>query len=212
LQKYIDRKTMLELKDVSISRGGKRLFGQLSLIVRDGEMVHIACDAGVGNVLLMAILGLLPKDEGYITVDGELLTTDSAEPFRMMMAYVPQQLVLPAYDNVSDLIKGLFAMKANRHVKFVKSALMELWGSIGLDAALYEKKMTDVDDKLLRIIILSVVLMLKKPIVLVECPQSETEVRLLRKMAEQSSLVVVTGKEAAVDGIYNKQITLNTEI
>lgn len=204
---------MLELKDVSISLDGQRLFDRLSFIVKDGQMVCIVSGTANGcRVLLMAIQGLLPVDEGYITVDGELLTTYSAETFRAMMAYMPKSLVLPAYDKVSDLIKGLFAMKANKHVKFSKSSLMESWSAIGLDAILYEKQVKDMDESSLRIIILSVILVLKKPMVLVEEPQTETEIRLLRKMAEQGSVVLVVNKQMAGDGLYDKQIILNAEI
>ena len=204
---------MLELKDVSMSWDGRRWINRLSLIVRDGEMACLAGDAGCDNdSLLMAILGLRPVDEGYITVDGELLTVDSAETFRTMMAYVPQRVVVPAYEKVSDLVKGVFGLKANKGSKFVKTVLMETWRSIGLDEALLDKNVNDVDNALLRVIVLSVIMLLKKPIVLVSEPKAGVEIGLLRKMAGQGSVVLVTCKQTPIDGLYDKQITLKTEI
>ena len=46
-------------------------------------------------------MGFLPVDEGYISIDGELLTLRSAPWFRKQMAYVPQHLEVPeGYDKV----------------------------------------------------------------------------------------------------------------
>jgi ABC-type cobalamin/Fe3+-siderophores transport system ATPase subunit len=88
---------MLELHNVTI---GQQIKG-LSVTIGDGQIVGIQ---GQGKTtLLRAIVGLIGIDEGHISIDGELLTPQSAPYFRRFMAYVPQQLSLPdGYTKVGD--------------------------------------------------------------------------------------------------------------
>ena len=88
---------MLELHNVTIGQ----LIRGLSITIGDGQIVGIQ---GQGKTtLLRAIVGLIGIDEGHISIDGELLTPQSAPYFRRFMAYVPQQLSLPdGYTKVGD--------------------------------------------------------------------------------------------------------------
>ncbi len=82
---------MLELYHVKIDG----LLADCSLTVADGEMVGVYGATGTGKTtLLRVVLGLLPKDGGHISIDGELLTPLSAPYFRRAAAYVPQHLSL----------------------------------------------------------------------------------------------------------------------
>ncbi len=89
---------MLELQNITI---GDRI-RHFSLTVGDGQLVALTGAQGSGKTtLLRAVLGLIPIDEGLITVDGELLTPRSAPYFRRHMAYVPQYLEVPqGYDGM----------------------------------------------------------------------------------------------------------------
>jgi len=83
---------ILELLDVNIGQ----LIRSLSLAIGDGQQLSIMGPTGSGKTtLLRAILGFIPIDSGYISIDGELLTPLSAPYFRKQMAYVPQRLSLP---------------------------------------------------------------------------------------------------------------------
>ncbi len=83
---------MLELLDVKIGQ----LIRSLSMAIGDGQQLSIVGPTGSGKTtLLRAILGFIPIDSGYISIDGELLTPLSAPYFRKQMAYVPQRLSLP---------------------------------------------------------------------------------------------------------------------
>jgi ABC-type cobalamin/Fe3+-siderophores transport system ATPase subunit len=89
---------ILELHNVTI---GQQIRG-LSATVGDGKVLSITGSQGKGKTtLLRTLLGFLPVDEGYISIDGELLTLRSAPWFRKQMAYVPQHLEVPeGYDKV----------------------------------------------------------------------------------------------------------------
>lgn len=83
---------MLELHNVTIEPH----IHDLSLTVADGQLVCLAAEKGRGKTtLLRALLGFVAINGGHISIDGELLTPQSAPYFRRIMAYVPQHLSLP---------------------------------------------------------------------------------------------------------------------
>lgn len=95
---------MLEVHSVTI---GKTIH-DFSMTLMDGRIAWLSGAAGSGKTtLLRAILGLIPIDDGHISIDGELLTPLSAPYFRRQMAYVPQYLSLPdGYNEVPiDYVK-----------------------------------------------------------------------------------------------------------
>lgn len=84
---------MLEVKDATISVGGMCLAKGLSLIARDGQMTCITGSEGAGKTtLLRTLMGFLPVESGFVSVDGELLTVASAHAFRSLMVYLPQEI------------------------------------------------------------------------------------------------------------------------
>ena len=84
---------MLEVKDATIAIGEKTLATGLSFTARDGQLTCVTGPAGSGKTtLLRTLTGFLPVKEGFVSVDGELLTVRSAHAFRSMMVYLPQQM------------------------------------------------------------------------------------------------------------------------
>lgn len=84
---------MLEVKDATIRMGEKTLMRGLSFIAQDGQMTCITGPSGSGKTaLIRTLMGFLPVGEGFVSVDGELLTVRSASAFRQMMIYLPQNM------------------------------------------------------------------------------------------------------------------------
>ena len=89
---------LLEFKDATIKVGERVLVERLSLIAKDGELTCVTGPEGSGKTtLLRTLMGFLPVNEGFVSVDGELLTIHSAHAFRKMMVYLPQQMQLLAH-------------------------------------------------------------------------------------------------------------------
>ena len=89
---------MLEVKNATISIGGKTLAEGLSFMAKDGQLTCITGEEGVGKTtLLRTLMGFLPVADGFVSVDGELLTIDSAQAFRCLMVYLPQEMRLLAH-------------------------------------------------------------------------------------------------------------------
>ena len=95
---FAENIAMLEVKDATIAVGDKVLARNLSFTAMDGELTCITGSEGSGKtILLRTLMGFLPVNEGFVSVDGELLTIHSAHAFRKMMCYLPQQIQLLAH-------------------------------------------------------------------------------------------------------------------
>lgn len=83
---------MIELKDATLTRKGRLLLSNMSMMAQSGQLTCISGGQGSGKTaLLETLLGFIPLDSGLVSVDGELLTALSAPTFRRRMAYVPQR-------------------------------------------------------------------------------------------------------------------------
>ena len=84
---------MLEVKNVTIVVGEQVLAENLSFIAKDGELTCITGESGSGKTTLVrTLMGFLSVKEGFVSVDGELLTVYSSHAFREMMVYMPQDV------------------------------------------------------------------------------------------------------------------------
>lgn len=82
---------MLELKDVTLKDDeGQVVVNGFNLLLERGNMFTInASHQSAAYRVFMAILGLHPVEKGYVTLDGEPVTIDSARYLRTMMSLVP---------------------------------------------------------------------------------------------------------------------------
>ena len=95
---------MIELKDGRIVAGGRVLIDNLSFVAPAGKVTCLTGVQGSGKTLLVrALLGLWPLEQGYVTLKGEPVTLCSAPWLRRLMAYVPQQLPEPFTDALDVL-------------------------------------------------------------------------------------------------------------
>ncbi len=111
---------MLELLSVTI---GQRICS-LSFTVNDGQLVTVTGPSGSGKTtLLRAVLGLIPIDNGYISIDGELVTPSSAPYFRSNIAYVPQDLIVPQFYKDKDFDRWEELSSDERYILLLNRAI-----------------------------------------------------------------------------------------
>lgn len=194
---------MLEVKNASLQIDDRVLFSGLSFAVEEGKMLCITGPSGSGKTsVLRAILGFMPLNDGVISIDGELLTPSSACEFRKIMSYLPQEQTIPA-EQVRDLVGMLLGLKVNRGVAFSKIRLMEEWGRLGLDTALYDKRVAELSGGERQRVLLSVCGLLSRPILIADEPTSALDKEsatlvydYLRRMASRGCIVVTVSHDA----------------
>ena len=112
----------VELKDGTVSAGGRRLFEGLSFVARSGEVVCVVGGRGSGKTLLLrALMGMWPIDEGVASFDGAVVTPLSAPYLRKEVSYVPQDWPKDAYADVSEMVSE--ALGRERNVAFLDEPL-----------------------------------------------------------------------------------------
>lgn len=206
---------MLEIRNAAVEMAGHRLFEEVSLAVGDGEVVGVAGPSGVGKTsLLRAVMGFLPLADGYISVDGELLTPSSAEQFRKIMAYMPQDIPLQP-ESVAELVALPFGLKANAGVKFSRGRLLEEWERLALEPDLYDKKMGELSGGQRQRVMLSVAGMLQKPTLIADEPTASLDANssalvadYLRELAFRRCAVLVASHDEAILNSCDRVISI----
>ncbi len=195
---------MLELKNVAFSHSGRILQQGLSFVAERGKVTAVSGPSGCGKTtMLRAILGFHPVDKGFISIDGELVTALSAQAFRQLVAFVPQDLSFPQ-DRVKDLVELPFRLKANSPLPFSRERVMDQWHRLGLDSSLYDKRLSDISGGERQRIMIANLGLLGKPLVLVDEPTSALD-------PQSASLVATFLQELALKGAAVLAVTHSTE-
>lgn len=206
---------MLEVKNLSLTLGGKQLFEKLSFSVSDGEMLCITGVSGCGKTsLLNAVMGFLPVDGGFISIDGEQVTADSASAFRKMMSYVPQDLSFPCI-KVEEMVNLPFSLHASTGSDTSKKRMMEEWQRLDLEEELYNKNVSEISGGQRQRMLIATARMLDRKIMIVDEPTSALDdntsmivADYLTDAARSGAIVLAVSHNAAFAARCNKTIAL----
>lgn len=206
---------MLEVKNISLTLGGKLLFDKLSFSVNTGEILCISGASGCGKTsLLKTLMGFIPVDSGFISIDGELVSAESAAAFRKHMAYLPQELSFPC-NKVSELVQLPFELRANAAVKFSKDKMFEEWHKLDLAETLYSKNVSEISGGQRQRMLIATAKMLEKKILILDEPTSALDEESSMKVADyiadianSGTMVIAVSHNTAFAQRCNKTITL----
>lgn len=85
----------VELKDISISLGGKKIISNFSLVVNKGEKIGIVGKSGSGKTTLIDfMMGLIVCNSGTFNVDESVLGEEERVRWRRQISHVPQNVFL----------------------------------------------------------------------------------------------------------------------
>ena len=210
---------MLEVKDLSASKDGQTLFRGVSFTVADGEVAAVSGDQGGSLTLLLhAIMGLYPLDEGHVSIDGEQLTPLSAGEFRKLMAYIPTETPQTG-GTVEALLQLPFGLEANRAKPFSRQSLLEEWRLLGLDDGVLRQRVADISVQERQLAMLSLAGVLAKPIVLVDSLAALARTNgealaadYLLRLAQRGSSVVAAAGSGSFSARFEKRISLTSAV
>lgn len=209
---------MLEIKNGRLEREGNTLFSHLSFVAKEGEVLCVAGPHGSGkSSLLQAFMGFIPLTEGYLNVDGDLIDDKSAPYFRKEMGFLPQEVEMP-YSTVADMMNTLFELKRDKTSQEMRDSLMALWEEMGIAAEEFDKKLSEMNISERRLILLSGISVLQRPIVLLDEPSMWLDEEQLlkagvciRQMARNGCAILITCQEHdAVLRYCDKLVELNS--
>ena len=188
---------MVEFKNTSVMTEKGGLSSPFSLVVDPGDVVCLCGPSGSGKSrLLLAMMGLEPVAQGFITLDGELITPGAGAYFRKMIAYVPQRLPQSLPQDPVKLSELYSMAFASSREKPDKGKLLEKWQHVGIDKSLFDKTLDKINAVDLRTILLSFTLLQRRPIVLIDgVPQVMQAAMIIRELVSMGSEVIYTCRE-----------------
>ena len=195
---------MLEVKNVTIAVGERVLAEDLSFIANDGELTCITGDVASGKTMLIrTLMGFLPVKEGFVSVDGEMLTIYSSHAFREMMVYLPQDA------------QALRIQQEETEAPQNEADDYAVWNEVLPVAEIAQPKAPLTADELMLLATQTLQESGDKPIVIADEPtallSSEHAYQLmglLQQQAEQGKTVVVTSRDPMVIDRADKVINI----
>ncbi len=125
--------TFVEVKNLTVEKGGSTILHDVSFAVHRGEFLSVLGPSGVGKTtLLRCLAGFERPDSGSISIDGDVVSSDSkwVEPARRGVGIVPQDGALFTHMTVARNIgAGLAhltsAQRADRVAELVSIMRLE---------------------------------------------------------------------------------------
>ena len=171
----------LILDNISAGYKGQPIIKELSLAVKEGEMVALLGPSGEGKTtILKTIAGLLPPLEGYIHINGLVVNTIAAEKRDVVLVF--QKPLLFPFLNVRDNIGFGLRMQGIRGKQAAMqiAEMVELTGLKGLE----RRKVHQLSGGQQQRVALARGLVLRPSILLLDEPLSNLDADLRHQMRE----------------------------
>lgn len=202
--------TSLEIKNLSITLGSRRIINNLDLNITSGAIASLLGPSGCGKTtLLRAIAGLIQPETGTIRLGSQLIGVSSVflPPEKRNIGYVPQNSTLFPHLSVEKNIA--FGLRKDRYTKQeIQDAVSEMLHLIGMEH-LGKRMPTELSGGQQTRVALARALAVKPHLVLLDEPFSALDaqlrnelrtevVSLLRKRNATAILVTHDREEALV--------------
>jgi putative ABC transport system ATP-binding protein len=168
---------MIEFNDISLSFGDKLLFDHFFSSVPQGATCAISGVSGAGkSTLLKLILGYALPDSGRVLINGLPMDEKSVHALRADIAFVPQNIDIPAADGMELLaLMGAVKLRKQVHQYLVK---------LGLEPAILGKNFSKISGGEKQRLIIAGVLSLNKKILLMDEPTSALDGNSIRQLLD----------------------------
>lgn len=208
----------LELRDVSVRYGRRTVLHPFTERIAPGEWVGLIGPNGAGkSTLLRAIVGLA-KRSGDVLVDGASLDLHASRRRAALVAYVPQEPILPADMTAFDYVLlgrspyiGYFASESKHDRAITEDVLVRL----GLDG-FGDRRLDEMSGGERQRIVIARALAQEAPVLLLDEPTSALDIghqqqalELVERLRQEHGLTVLSAMhDLTLAGMYADRLVL----
>lgn len=166
---------MIRSKNISLSFGNITILKDLTFTIEKGDNVCFAGPSGTGKTSVLKMLqGYILPDAGLIEVKGMELNISNIKHIRSLMAYIPQNINLPANDG-TELLKLLHAGERKDQVNhFIEE--------LGMPAEMLVHRFEEMSVGQKQRIVIAICLSLGREIILLDEPTSSLDHGSVKKL------------------------------
>lgn len=209
---------IFELKDAEATRGNETLFRGISLCAQPGDAVAVVGKAEASKALLSAMLGLRPLQKGWVSVDGEPVTSATGAYFRQFVAYQPEELNFEEL-SVEEVARKQFALKVNGEYAYTAKGVAEELARLGVEKNVLEARFCDIEPAIAERVVLALAGMFERKLLLLDNPTSHQDEEgrkqvvafVERKRSEGMAVVVATADDELL-AVCNKVVRLQRSV
>lgn len=175
---------MINLKNIHLSFGDRKIFDDFNLNVKEKEKVLIYGKSGIGkSSILNLILGFVQPDKGEIYYNDRLLNKNNIWDFRKKTAFVTQNNDLTG-ESVREFILDVLNFKANKKVEMNEERLIELMNYFDLGADFIDKNFQDLSGGEKQRVSIIISIMMDKEIYLLDEITSSLDNKMKEKVVD----------------------------
>ncbi|HEY3485560.1 MAG TPA: ABC transporter ATP-binding protein [Ilumatobacteraceae bacterium] len=208
----------LELRDLSVSFGRREVVHAFSDVVRSGEWLGIIGPNGAGkSSLLHAIVGTIPS-AGDILVDGVSLAHRSRQRRAALVAYVPQEPLMPDDMTGAEYVllgRSPYVGYFGSETKHDRALVHDVLDRLDL-AELGHRRLGTLSGGERQRLVIARALATEAPILLLDEPTSALDIghqqqalELVARLRREHGLTVVSAMhDLTLAGLYSDRLTL----
>ena len=175
---------MISFQDVTLQFNGNYVFRDLNLTIKEHEKIVIDGRSGTGKTMLLyLLLGFVRPEQGKIVFQGSDIHEKNIWDVRSKIAYVGQDSIIGT-GQVKDAVESVFHLKANAGVRPDSSMLNDMLAYLDLNAEILEKRIEDLSSGERQRIAITIAVLLKRNIFLLDETTSALDRALKQKVAD----------------------------
>lgn len=213
---------MIELTNVSLSadtpQGKVGIYGdsslaRLSLRADDGQLTVVTSEnASVSTIVVRAMMGLWPLDEGFAAIDGELLSPATRTVFNNRISYVPRDVTIEGV-TLSQIVASINGnSRAGESKSEMRRTLDEL-DYLHIDHKIMAVDFKNITIPMRRLLMVAAAIATERPIIVADSPTDGASdehrqliINRLKELASQGLTVIVASQDSQIISAANRVI------
>ena len=178
----INRKHLIDLKNITVSFDGEKILDDLSLYIRDGEFVTLLGSSGCGKTTTLRIIaGFIDPDEGQMFFDGQDMS--GVPPYKREVNTIFQRYALfPHYNVFENIAYGLRVRKTPEPI--IREKVEKMLRMVGLQG--FEKRsVTKLSGGQQQRVAIARALVLEPKVLLLDEPLAALDLKLRKDMQNE---------------------------